>query len=96
VAKGIALELLYAVDGIIKENLRGLEGVDVVQCLIDHPTIRDGAVGGMVIYHNVIQHLQGGWGVRSLVDEPQPDSTKVLNQASIFCAISFDRDRACL
>jgi hypothetical protein len=30
--------------------------VDVVQRSIDHPTIRDGAVGGMVIYHNVIQH----------------------------------------
>ena len=54
--KVIALELSHAVDGIIKENLRGLEGVDVVQCSIDHPPIRDGAVDGIVICHNVIQH----------------------------------------
>ena len=54
--KVIALELSHAVDGIIKENLRDLEGVDVVQCSIDHPPIRDGAVDGIVICHNVIQH----------------------------------------
>ena len=78
-AKGIALELLHAVDDIIKENLRGLEGVDVVQCSIDHPTIQNGAVGGMVIYHNVIQHHKADGEIRSLVDELQPDSTKVLS-----------------
>jgi SAM-dependent methyltransferase len=54
--KVIALELSHAVDGIIKENLRGLDGVDVVQCSIDRPPIRDGAVNGIVICHNVIQH----------------------------------------
>lgn len=55
-AKVIALELSHSVDGIMKDNLRGLEGVDIVQCSIDHPPIRDGAVSGMVICHNVIQH----------------------------------------
>lgn len=55
-SKVIALELSHAVDGIIRENLRGLDGVDVVQCSIDHPPIRDGAISGMVICHNVIQH----------------------------------------
>ncbi len=54
--KVIALELSHSVNGIMKENLRGLEGVDVVQCSIDRPPIRDGAIDGMVICHNVIQH----------------------------------------
>lgn len=53
-ARVIALELSHSVDGIIKENLRGLDGVDVVQCSIDHPPIRDGAISGIVICHNVI------------------------------------------
>lgn len=55
-AKVIALELSHSVDGIMRENLRGLDGVDVVQCSIDRPPIRDGAIDGMVICHNVIQH----------------------------------------
>ncbi len=36
-AKVIALELSHSVDGIMKENLRGLDGVDVIQCSIDRP-----------------------------------------------------------
>jgi SAM-dependent methyltransferase len=55
-ARVIALELSHSVDGIIKDNLRGLEGVDIVQCSIDRPPIRDGAIDGIVICHNVIQH----------------------------------------
>lgn len=55
-AKVIALELSHSVDGIMKENLKGLDGVDLVQCSIARPPIRDGAIDGMVICHNVIQH----------------------------------------
>ena len=55
-AKVIALELSHSVDGIMEKNLRGLAGLDVVQCSIDRPPIRDGAINGMVICHNVIQH----------------------------------------
>jgi SAM-dependent methyltransferase len=54
--KVIALELSHSVDGIMRENLRGLDGVDVVQCSIDRPPIRDRAISGIVICHNVIQH----------------------------------------
>jgi SAM-dependent methyltransferase len=54
--KVIALELSHSVDGIMRENLRGLAGIDVIQCSIDRPPIRDGAIDGIVICHNVIQH----------------------------------------
>jgi 2-polyprenyl-3-methyl-5-hydroxy-6-metoxy-1,4-benzoquinol methylase len=55
-ARVIALELSHSVDGIIKHNLNGLDGVDVIQCSIDRPPIKDGAIDGIVICHNVIQH----------------------------------------
>ncbi|MBI3807279.1 MAG: methyltransferase domain-containing protein, partial [Nitrospirae bacterium] len=51
-AKVIALELSHSVDGIMKENLRGLDGVDIVQCSIDRPPIRDGVISGIAICHN--------------------------------------------
>jgi 2-polyprenyl-3-methyl-5-hydroxy-6-metoxy-1,4-benzoquinol methylase/uncharacterized protein YbaR (Trm112 family) len=55
-ARVIALELSHSVDGVMKENLKSVANVDVVQCSIDRPPIRDGAIDGMVICHNVIQH----------------------------------------
>lgn len=52
----IALELSHAVDGVIRDNLQGLPNVDVVQCSIDLPPIKDNVIPGIVICHNVIQH----------------------------------------
>lgn len=52
----IALELSHSVDGIMKSNLQHCASVDIVQCSIDRPPLREGAVRGIVICHNVIQH----------------------------------------
>ena len=52
----ICLELSHSVDGIMKKNLNGLENVDIVQCSIDKPPLKDNSIKGMVICHNVIQH----------------------------------------
>jgi 2-polyprenyl-3-methyl-5-hydroxy-6-metoxy-1,4-benzoquinol methylase/uncharacterized protein YbaR (Trm112 family) len=52
----ICLELSHAVDGITRQNLECLDNVDIVQCSIDAPPIRDAAISGIVICHNVIQH----------------------------------------
>lgn len=52
----ISLELSHSVDGIMKKNLQQVDNVDVVQCSIDQPPIKDGIINGIVICHNVIQH----------------------------------------
>lgn len=52
----ICLELSHAVDGVMKANLKGIRNVDMIQCSIDAPPIKDGAITGIVICHNVIQH----------------------------------------
>jgi hypothetical protein len=52
----IALELSNSVDGIMRENLRGLDHVDVIQCSIDAPPIRPGSINGLVICNAAIQH----------------------------------------
>lgn len=52
----ICLELSHAVDGVMKANLGGLKNVDIIQCSIDAPPLKDSSVSGMVICHNVIQH----------------------------------------
>jgi uncharacterized protein YbaR (Trm112 family) len=52
----IALELSNSVDGIMRENLRGLDNVDVIQCSIDAPPIRTGSINGLVICNAAIQH----------------------------------------
>ena len=52
----IVLELSHSVDGVMSQNLRGLDGVDIVQCSIDRPPLKDGCIDGIVICHNVIQH----------------------------------------
>jgi hypothetical protein len=52
----IALELSHSVDGIMQENLRGIENVDIVQCSIDAPPIKHHSINGLVICNAAIQH----------------------------------------
>jgi uncharacterized protein YbaR (Trm112 family) len=52
----ILLELSHSVDGVVRQNLAGLENADVVQCSIDAPPLRAGCIDGIVYCHNVIQH----------------------------------------
>lgn len=54
----ISLELSHSVDGIMKENLQQVDNVDVVQCSIDQPPIKDSVIDGIVVCHNVIQHTR--------------------------------------
>lgn len=54
----ICLELSHSVDGVVRKNVEGLANVDVVQCSIDSPPLRDSSIDGMVICHNVIQHTR--------------------------------------
>ena len=52
----IALELSHSVDDVMQRNLAKMPNVDIVQCSIDAPPLRDACIDGMVICHNVIQH----------------------------------------
>lgn len=52
----IALELSHSVDNVMRRNLASISNVDVVQCSIDHPPLREGSIDGIVMCHNVIQH----------------------------------------
>lgn len=52
----ILMELSHSVDHIIKENLKGFLNVDVIQCSIDSPPLRNNCINGIVYCHNVIQH----------------------------------------
>lgn len=52
----ILLDLSHAVDDVVKRNLKGLPNVDVVQCSIDAPPLKDQSIDGIVYCHNVIQH----------------------------------------
>lgn len=52
----IMMELSHAVDGIVRRNLLGFKNVDVIQCSIDAPPLRDQSISGIVYCHNVIQH----------------------------------------
>ena len=54
----IMLELSHSIDGIVHENLKDCPNVDVIQCSIDSPPIRDNSIDGIVYCHNVIQHTQ--------------------------------------
>ena len=54
----ISLELSHSVDGIMKKNLQQVDNIDVVQCSIDQPPIKDSVIGGIVVCHNVIQHTR--------------------------------------
>jgi SAM-dependent methyltransferase len=52
----IALELSDCVDGVTRENLRGVDNVDVIQCSIDAPPIKPNSINGLVICNAAIQH----------------------------------------
>lgn len=52
----IMMELSHSVDDVVKLNLLGLKNVDVIQCSIDAPPLRDKSIDGIVYCHNVIQH----------------------------------------
>jgi SAM-dependent methyltransferase len=52
----ILLDLSHSVDDVVRRNLVGLKNVDVIQCSIDSPPIKDGSINGIVYCHNVIQH----------------------------------------
>ena len=52
----IVLELSHAVDGVIAKNLSPFDNVDVIQCSIDAPPLRERSIEGIVYCHNVIQH----------------------------------------
>ena len=54
----IMLELSHSVDDVVLKNLSGFTNVDVIQCSIDAPPIKDDSVGGIVYCHNVIQHTE--------------------------------------
>ena len=52
----ILMDLSHSVDDVVSRNLKGLSNVDVIQCSIDCPPLRDGCINGIVYCHNVIQH----------------------------------------
>ena len=52
----IMMDLSHSVDDVVQRNLVGLKNVDVIQCSIDAPPLRDQCVDGIVYCHNVIQH----------------------------------------
>ena len=52
----IALELSDSVDEVMKENLKNVQNIDIVQCSIDESPLKDNSIKGIVICHNVIQH----------------------------------------
>jgi ubiquinone/menaquinone biosynthesis C-methylase UbiE/uncharacterized protein YbaR (Trm112 family) len=52
----ILMELSHSVDDVVQRNLIGIENVDVIQCTVDDPPIRDGSIDGIIYCHNVIQH----------------------------------------
>ncbi|MDO9318873.1 MAG: methyltransferase domain-containing protein [Gammaproteobacteria bacterium] len=52
----ILMDLSHAVDEVVYRNLSGLKNVDIIQCSIDAPPLRDQSIEGIVYCHNVIQH----------------------------------------
>jgi uncharacterized protein YbaR (Trm112 family) len=52
----IALELSDSIDGVMKENMRGVKNFDVIQCSIDAPPIKRNVIDGLVICNAAIQH----------------------------------------
>lgn len=52
----IMMDLSHSVDDVVQRNLVGLRNVDVIQCSIDAPPLRDQCIDGIVYCHNVIQH----------------------------------------
>lgn len=56
----ILLDLSHSVDDVVTRNidLARWPNFDAVQCSIDAPPLRDGAIRDLVICHNVIQHTR--------------------------------------
>ncbi len=52
----IMMDLSHSVDDVIQRNLAGLKNVDVIQCSIDAPPLRDRCIDGVVYCHNVIHY----------------------------------------
>lgn len=52
----IMMDLSHSVDDVVQRNLAGVKNVDVIQCSIDTPPLRDNCIDGIVYCHNVIQH----------------------------------------
>ena len=52
----IMMDLSHSVDDVVQRNLAGVKNVDVIQCSIDTPPLRDQSIDGIVYCHNVIQH----------------------------------------
>jgi 2-polyprenyl-3-methyl-5-hydroxy-6-metoxy-1,4-benzoquinol methylase/uncharacterized protein YbaR (Trm112 family) len=52
----IMMDLSHSVDDVVQRNLAGIKNVDVIQCSIDAPPLRDKSIDGIVYCHNVIQH----------------------------------------
>lgn len=52
----IMMDLSHSVDDVAQRNIEGLKNVDVIQCSIDEPPLRDEGIDGIVYCHNVIQH----------------------------------------
>ena len=52
----IMMDLSYSVDDVVQRNLSELKNIDVIQCSIDAPPLRDKSIDGIVYCHNVIQH----------------------------------------
>jgi ubiquinone/menaquinone biosynthesis C-methylase UbiE len=56
----IMLELSHSVDDVVARNIENAAwpNFTVIQCSIDQPPIRQDAIDGIVICHNVIQHTE--------------------------------------
>ncbi len=52
----ILMDLSHSVDDVVLRNLVGLKNIDVIQCSIDAPPIKNESIDGIVYCHNVIQH----------------------------------------
>ena len=52
----ILMDLSQSVDDVVMRNLADIKNVDVIQCSIDAPPLKDGCIDGIVYCHNVIQH----------------------------------------
>ncbi len=52
----IVMDLSHSVDGVMQKNFQKLDNIDVIQCSIDQPPLRDRSINGIVYCHNVIQH----------------------------------------
>ena len=52
----VMMDLSHSVDDVVSRNLAGHMNVDVIQCSIDAPPLKDGSIDGIVYCHNVIQH----------------------------------------